>query len=44
MIESLVRKGDTLFIDEDYHASGILASKLLPKNQVVTFFIMMKKI
>ena len=38
MIESLVRKGDTLFIDEDYHASGILASKLLPKNQVVTFF------
>ena len=37
MIESLVRKGDTLFIDEDYHASGILASKLLPKNQVVTF-------
>ena len=38
MIESLVRKGDTIFIDEDYHASGILASKLLPKNQVVTFF------
>ncbi len=24
-------KGDTLFIDEDYHASGILASKLLLK-------------
>jgi 8-amino-7-oxononanoate synthase len=28
MIESLVRKGDILFIDEQYHASGILASKL----------------
>ena len=28
LIESLVRKGDTLFMDELYHASGILASKL----------------
>ena len=37
MIEALVRKGDTLFIDEDYHASGILASKLLEKKQVITF-------
>ena len=37
MIESLVRKGDTLFIDEEYHASGMLATKLLDKNQVVIF-------
>ncbi|RXJ93243.1 8-amino-7-oxononanoate synthase [Aliarcobacter trophiarum LMG 25534] len=37
MIEALVRKGDTLFIDEEYHASGILASRLLPSNQVITF-------
>lgn len=37
MIEALVRKGDTLFIDEEYHASGMLASKLLEKNQVVIF-------
>lgn len=28
LIESLVRKGDVLLIDEDYHASGILASRL----------------
>jgi len=28
LIESLVRKGDTLFMDELYHASGVLASKL----------------
>ena len=37
MIEEIVIKGDNLFIYEDYHATGILASKLLPKNQVVTF-------
>lgn len=37
LIESLVRKSDTLFIDEEYHASGILASKLLNPLQVVTF-------
>src|SRR5574344_806749 len=37
MIEALVRKGDILFIDEDYHASGILASKLLDSKQVITF-------
>ncbi len=37
MIEALVRKGDTLFIDEEYHASGMLATKLLNKNQVVIF-------
>ena len=28
MIEALVRKGDTLFMDEKYHASGVLASNL----------------
>jgi len=37
LIESLVRKGDLLFIDEEYHASGILASKLLSKEQVIVF-------
>ncbi|MDF1883265.1 aminotransferase class I/II-fold pyridoxal phosphate-dependent enzyme [Sulfurimonas sp. SAG-AH-194-C21] len=36
LIESLVRKGDELFMDELYHASGVLASNL---NSVqVTFF------
>ncbi len=29
IIESLVRRDNILFIDEDYHASGILASKLV---------------
>ncbi len=28
LIESLVRKGDTLFMDEKYHASGVLASQI----------------
>lgn len=28
MVEALVRKGDTLFMDEKYHASGVLASNL----------------
>lgn len=37
LIESLVRKNDTLFIDEDYHASGILATKLLNPSQVIIF-------
>ena len=37
LIEALCRKNDTLFIDEDYHASGILATKLLRPNQVVIF-------
>lgn len=35
LIEALVRKGDTLFIDKEYHASGILASKLI--DSVVVF-------
>jgi 8-amino-7-oxononanoate synthase len=36
MIEALVRKGDELFIDEKYHASGILATKLCEGG--VTYF------
>jgi len=37
MIEALVRKGDILFLDEQYHASGMLASKLLKDSQVTLF-------
>lgn len=37
MIEALIRKNDTLFIDEEYHASGILATKLLKPEQVIIF-------
>ncbi len=36
LIEALVRKGDTLFMDELYHASGVLASKISGIN--VVFF------
>lgn len=36
MIESLVRKGDILFMDEKYHASGVLATKL--EHVSVIFF------
>lgn len=36
LIESLVRKGDTLFMDALYHASGVLASNL--KGMDVIFF------
>jgi len=32
LIEGLVRKKDILFIDEEYHASGMLASKLVEKT------------
>ena len=35
LIESLVRKGDMLFMDEEYHASGVMASKLLGDRVVV---------
>jgi 8-amino-7-oxononanoate synthase len=35
MIEALVRKKDILFIDEEYHASGQLASKLVEENTIV---------
>ena len=36
LIESMVRKGDILFIDEDYHASGILATALV-QGEVIKF-------
>jgi len=36
LIEALVRKGDMLFMDEEYHASGVMASRLLD-DRVVTF-------
>jgi 8-amino-7-oxononanoate synthase len=36
LIESLVRKGDELFMDEKYHASGVLATRLVDGK--VTFF------
>ena len=36
LIESLVRKGDKLFMDELYHASGVLAASI--KGIDVTFF------
>jgi 8-amino-7-oxononanoate synthase len=36
LIEALVRRGDTLFMDEKYHASGVLASNL--NGMDVVFF------
>jgi len=36
LIESLIRKKDYLFIDEDYHASGIMATKLV-QGTVIPF-------
>ena len=36
LIEALPRKGDILILDEEYHASGILAAKLVD-TKVVTF-------
>jgi len=36
LIEALVRKGDMLFMDEEYHASGVMAAQLLGER-VVTF-------
>jgi len=36
LIEALVRKGDKLFLDEEYHASGVMASGLLG-DRVVRF-------
>jgi 8-amino-7-oxononanoate synthase len=35
MIESMIRKKDVLILDEEYHASGMLASKLV--ENVITF-------
>lgn len=36
LIESLIRKRDILFIDEQYHASGMLATKLV-QGEVIIF-------
>ena len=36
LIEALVRKGDRLFIDEEYHASGVMAAQLLG-DRVILF-------
>ena len=36
LIESLLRKGDELFMDEKYHASGVMATKLIEAK--VTYF------
>ncbi len=36
LIEALVRKGDMLFMDEEYHASGVMAANLLD-DRVVKF-------
>lgn len=36
LIESLVRKSDVLFIDEKYHASGMLAARQV-EGKVITF-------
>ncbi len=35
LIEALVRKSDILFMDEEYHASGVMASKMLDGRVVV---------
>lgn len=35
LIEALPRKGDLLILDEEYHASGILASKLVDADVVI---------
>ena len=37
LIEALVRKKDVLLMDEEYHASGMVASKLLNSSQVFLF-------
>ncbi|HFQ60755.1 MAG TPA: pyridoxal phosphate-dependent aminotransferase family protein, partial [Epsilonproteobacteria bacterium] len=34
LIEALVRKGDMLFMDEEYHASGVMAAELLGESVV----------
>ena len=35
LIESMIRKNDILFIDEQYHASGMLATKLVQGTVVI---------
>lgn len=37
LIESLIRKKDILLMDEEYHASGIVATKLLQSTNVILF-------
>jgi len=37
LIESLVRKKDILLIDEEYHASGVLATKLIESSNIIFF-------
>jgi len=37
LLESLVRNGDEVFMDSEYHSSGMVATKLLRKNQVNIF-------
>jgi len=34
LIEALVRKGDRLYMDEEYHASGIMATQMLRERTV----------
>ena len=36
LIEALVRKNDMLFMDEDYHASGVMATRML-EDRVIFF-------
>ena len=36
LIEALVRKGDRLYMDEEYHASGVMATQMLSER--VVFF------
>ncbi len=37
LVDALVRKRDILFIDEDFHASGVMATKTLPEGRVIFF-------
>jgi len=37
MFDALIRKNDKLFIDEEYHASGMFATQHLKKEQVIIF-------
>lgn len=37
LIEALVRKDDVLFIDEEYHASGMLATRLHNRKHIIVF-------
>jgi 8-amino-7-oxononanoate synthase len=37
LIEALVRKGDALFMDSEYHASGVVATRCLEREQIHLF-------